>query len=353
MLFDATEINGMSLSNRFVRSATYEGLAAEDGASTPRLTELLVGLASGGVGLIIAGHAFVHPSGRAGPWQLGMHDDAVIEGHRQMTGEVQKAGGKIAAQLAHAGVMVNPAITGQAALDPAKMSGSQLDLVVEAFGRAAGRAKRSGFDAVQIHAAHGYLLSQSLSPYFNSRSDEYGGSIENRGRLLCRVVESIRAAVGPDYPVMIKMNCEDFLKSGLTREDSLEVAKMLQEKGIDAIEVSGGTVLSANRSPSRFGIQTEEKEAYFRQQAREFKEKLNVPIILVGGIRSYTLAQRLVTEGYTDYISLSRPFVREPALISRWRAGDTARATCLSDNLCLGPAIEGKGIYCVVERESI
>jgi 2,4-dienoyl-CoA reductase-like NADH-dependent reductase (Old Yellow Enzyme family) len=353
MLFEATEINGMSLPNRFVRSATYEGLAADDGASTAGLTKMLVELVRGGVGLIIAGHSFVHTSGRAGPWQLGMHDDSLIDGHQKMTREVHQAGGKIAAQLAHAGAMVNPEVTGQEALDPSKMSSSQMDLVVEAFGQAAGRAKLSGFDAVQIHSAHGYLLSQSLSPYFNSRSDDYGGSIENRSRLLGRVLESIRTAVGPDYPVMIKMNCEDFLKGGLTREDSLEVAGMLQEKGIDAIEVSGGTVLSMNLSPSRFGIQTEDKEAYFREQAREFKEKLDIPIILVGGIRSFTLAERLVSEGFADYLSISRPLIREPALINRWKNGDTARAACLSDNLCFGPAVQGKGIYCVVERESV
>ena len=223
--------------------------------------------------------------------------------------------------------------------------------VVKAFVQAAHRAKEAGFDGVQIHAAHGYLLSQFLSPVFNKRTDQYGGSVENRATALLEVLGNVRAAVGNDFPVLVKMNSQDFLEGGLTLEDSLRVASMLQEGGIDAIELSGGTFLSGKWSPSRAGIKNEEREAYFRDAAKAFKDQLQVPLILVGGIRSFNLAERLVDEGYADYISMSRPFIREPHLVKRWAGGDLRKAECISDNQCFSPAVAGEGIYCVTEKK--
>ncbi|MBW2616397.1 MAG: NADH:flavin oxidoreductase, partial [Deltaproteobacteria bacterium] len=212
-------------------------------------------------------------------------------------------------------------------------------------------AKEAGSDGVQIHAAHGYLLSQSLSPVFNKRSDAYGGSVENRARFLLEVLHGVQAAVGPDFPVLVKMNSQDFLESGLTLDDSLKIGTMLREEGIDAIELSGGTFVSGKLNPSRGGIKSEDKEAYFREAAKLFKENLSVPLILVGGNRSFQLAEQLVNEGYADYISMSRPLIREPDLIKRWESGDLRKAECLSDNQCFGPARAGEGIYCVTEKK--
>ena len=231
------------------------------------------------------------------------------------------------------------------------MTVDDIQEIVLAFGEAASRAREAGFDGVQIHSAHGYLLSQFLSPAFNKRADEYGGSIENRARLLLEVLQHVRTHVGEDFPVLVKINSQDFLDGGLTPEDSLAVGGMLQEAGIDAIELSGGTIVSGKLSASRMGIKSEEKEAYFRDSARVFKEALRVPIIMVGGIRSFHLAERLVALGYTDYISMSRPFIREPDLIRRWAAGDLRKAACISDNQCFGPARAGEGIYCVVKKK--
>jgi 2,4-dienoyl-CoA reductase-like NADH-dependent reductase (Old Yellow Enzyme family) len=157
--------------------------------------------------------------------------------------------------------------------------------------------------------------------------------------------------VGDDFPVLVKMNSQDFLDNGLTLKDSLSVGAMLQEKGIDAIELSGGTLVSGRLSPSRMGIKSEVKEAYFREAAKAFKEALKVPIIMVGGIRSFDLAERLVEEGYADYVSMSRPFIREPHLVRRWASGELRKAACISDNQCFGPGMAGEGIYCVAEKK--
>ena len=177
------------------------------------------------------------------------------------------------------------------------MTVADIQNVVKSYGAAAKRAQNAGFDGVQIHAAHGYLLSQFLSPAFNRRNDAYGGDIRHRARAVVEVLQQIRQAVGRDYPVLVKMNCRDFIENGLVVEDSLEVGAMLESEGIDAIELSGGVLVGGKLSPSRMGIKSEEKEAYFQDDARAFKKKLRVPLILVGGNRSFQVAERLINEG--------------------------------------------------------
>jgi 2,4-dienoyl-CoA reductase-like NADH-dependent reductase (Old Yellow Enzyme family) len=222
--------------------------------------------------------------------------------------------------------------------------------VVKSYGAAAKRAQNAGFDGVQIHAAHGYLLSQFLSPAFNRRNDAYGGDIRHRAKAVVEVLQQVRQAVGREYPVLVKMNCRDFIENGLALEDSLEVAAMLVSEGIDAIELSGGVLVGGKLNPSRKGIKSEEKEAYFQNDAKAFKEKVPVPLILVGGNRSFQVAERLINEGIADYISMSRPLIREPDLINRWKAGDLSKAACVFDNMCFKPAMKGKGIYCLTEE---
>ena len=360
-LFESTSINNMVLANRFIRSATWEGMASDDGSTTPKLIELSAQLAQGGVGLIITGHAYVSREGQAGPWQLGVCSDGHIPGLSEMTKTIHAIGGKIAMQIAHAGVLAASRLSGLDPIGPSvtetasgpvgrEMTRDDIEAVTEAFARAAIRARKAGFDAVQIHAAHGYLLSQFLSPFFNKRKDEYGGGLENRARLVVQVFKAIRKAVGPDFPVFIKLNSEDFLPSGLTVEDMLQAAAMLEKNGIDAIEMSGGTFLSGKNYPSRRGKPgPAEPEAYYETTARRYKEKIRTPLMLVGGIRTFETAEKLVTEGVADYISLSRPLIREPNLVNRWKSGDRRPAICLSDSLCFKPTLEGQGISCVVE----
>lgn len=363
-LFESSEINGMVMANRFVRSATWMGLAEKDGEATPELIEKMTELAKGGVGLIITGHAYIAPEGQATPRQIGVYKDEQTDGLGKMSKAVHDSGGKIVLQLAHSGAFAPNPLTGQDALVVSDFEGvskppyravTQEDIhaIPVAFANAARRAKTAGFDGVQIHAAHAYFLSQFLSPIFNRREDEYGGDIRNRARIVLEVFQAVRHEVGDDFPVMLKINCRDFAENGLDAEDALEVAKMLADAGLDAIELSGGLLTSKKMSPSRPGINTEEKEAYFREDALAFKKELRIPLILVGGVRSPDVAESLLENGTADYFSMSRPFIREPDLISRWKSGDRNKAQCKSDNLCFGPGFKGKGVYCVaMEREA-
>jgi 2,4-dienoyl-CoA reductase-like NADH-dependent reductase (Old Yellow Enzyme family) len=358
-LFETSNINEMQLSNRFVRSATWEGMAAEDGSCTPDFKALYTELAKGGVGLIITSHTFVRPDGKGSPRQLGLHKDELIPGLQDLTRAIHQHGSRVAVELSHAGILTSEQLTGEAPMVVSAVEdfsrGPGRELTVEdiqqlavAFAGAAGRAKEAGFDAIQIHAAHGFLMSQFLSPAFNKRNDDYGGRIENRARALLEVLEKIRSSVGRDFPVLVKLNSEDFIDGGLTLEDSVRVGQMLQEEGIDAIEISGGTIVTGDHCQT--DIDSQEKEAYWREAAKVFKEKLQVPLILVGGVRSFKVAEQLVDQGYADYISMSRPFIREPGLVKRWASGNLGKATCLSDNLCRGPLLKGEGIYCVMEK---
>ena len=362
-LFEETTIKSMSLPNRFVRSATWEGMAADDGSCTSKLIETMLELARGGMGMIITGHAFVSPEGQAGPWQMGVHDDKLLDGLTQMANGVHEFKSKIVMQLAHAGAHAATQLTGQEALGPSvkqseegplcrEISQEEIAKVIEAFTEGAERAKRAGFDGVQIHAAHGYLLSQFLSPFYNKRTDEYGGSVENRARIVMDILKAIRQVVGESYPVLVKMNSDDFVEGGFSSQEMIETASLLDNAGIDAIEMSGGNLAySGKLSPVRAGkFDSPEKEVFYREAAKQYKQKMNVPLILVGGIRSLETAESLIEEGIADYISLSRPLIREPHLVNRWQSGDTAPATCLSDNLCFKPAMAGKGVYCLTEE---
>ncbi len=361
-LLEHTEIKGLQLPNRFIRSATWEGLADGDGACTPELVDLMVKLVKGGVGLIITGHTYVSSAGQATPRQLGLYKDSLIEGLKEMTEAVHREGGKIILQLAHGGLMARSKLTGTAPQGPSsekdqdndpgrRMTLDEIEETIAAFGQAARRAKTAGFDGVQIHSAHGYLLNQFLSPAFNLREDKYGGSVENRARALLEVYHSIRRAVGRYYPILVKINSEDFVERGLILRDTISIAALLDSAGVDAIEVSGGTFVSRHLGPCRNKIIFERDQAYFRKAARLLRAAIKAPVILVGGIRSYLLAERLMVEGVADYISLCRPFIREPGLIKRWVSGDLRNATCISCNACFGPAMSGKGIYCVEDRK--
>jgi len=360
-LFETTTINGLPLANRFVRSATWEGMATVDGRVTPKLTETMVALARGGVGLIVSGHAYVSKIGQASPFQMGIYDDSLIEGLAAMTAAVHEAGGRIVAQLAHAGTfalekaidtapLAVSVFDGLAKTPRAELSSDDIAALKEAYVAAAKRAKTAGFDGIQLHSGHGYLLSQFLSPWFNRRTDAYGGSVDNRVRIHTEVIRAIREVVGDDYPLLVKMNCEDFDEGGLTVEESIEAASAMVAAGLDAIELSGGLLTGGKLSPSRPNINKPEKEAYFQEAARAYRKELSVPLILVGGIRSPEVAERLLADGTADYFSMSRPLIREPDLVNRWKDGDRSPAHCISDNLCFRPGMMGKGIYCVTEE---
>lgn len=334
-LFEPVKINSMQVANRFVRSATWTGMADDEGHSTPELNRLLADLARGGVGLIITGHAYIHPSGKHAPRQLGIDSDRHIQTLRAMTRAVHDHQGKIAVQLGYGGVYLSRSRVAQ-------LTHGDMRNLAAAYALVAVRAQKSGFDAVQIFAAHGFFLSQLLCPHYNVRDDVYGGTLQNRARLLLEVLDAIRSAVGRGYPVMVKLNAHDGIDDGLTVEDSLQVCQMLEAGGIDAIELSGGLLNNPNLLKAPSG-----ETAYFESEARMFKAGLGVPLMLVGGIRSLALAQRIVSEGVADFISLCRPLICEPGLVHRWRDGDTGPAACTSCNNCVEQIKAGKGVRCV------
>ena len=359
-LFVPTSLAKIRLKNRFVRSATWEGLAGRDGACTAELVAVISALAEGEVGLIISSHAYVRPEGQAGPRQIAICDDRFVEGYRAMTDAAHGGGSAIVMQLAHAGIQAPRSLTTSAAVGPSavrnhggvvglEMTIREIESVIEAFVQGARRAREAGCDGVQIHAAHGYLLSQFLSPHYNHRADAFGGTVAKRARIVVEILQRIKSLLGTSFPVLIKMNSDDFLDDGLTTSQMLDVADLLQESGIDAIELSGGVNDPAcHYSPAREGTPVnEEEEVYYRQAAVRYKRTIQVPLILVGGIRSCEVADELLATGIADYVSLSRPLIREPALIARWKAGDLRPSACGSCNGCFTPIREGKGMYCV------
>jgi len=363
VIFEQTMINGMAVSNRLVRSATWEAMCDDDGRPTDRLTDLYCDLAQGGVGLIVTGYTFVSPEGKQLHGKMGIHTDSFEDDYRKMTSAVHDAGGKIALQLVHAGGQTDTANAGRQPLAPsavevdqfpevpAEMSKDDINNIIEAFGEAARRAKDWGFDAVQFHGGHGYLITQFLSPLTNQRTDEYGGSVENRSRFAMEVYHKVRDTVGSDFPVMIKLNGADNLEGGLEIDDAVYAAGKLSEAGIDAIEVTVGTPASGALGPVRTNIDAPENEAYNMDLARQIREAVSCPVMVVGGFRSPGVAEAAISEDRVDYITMSRPFIREPGLGNRWLEGNLATATCISCNGCFVAGLKEGGIYCVVEKK--
>jgi 2,4-dienoyl-CoA reductase-like NADH-dependent reductase (Old Yellow Enzyme family) len=275
-----------------------------------------------------------------------------------MAEAVHAAGGKIALQIAHAGILANTKLSGEEPTGPSPrqtndglvgraMTVGEIKQLARAFAAAATRAVQAGFDGVQIHACHGYLLSQFLSPYFNKRKDEYGGPVSNRARALLQVLGAVQDAVDDGYPVLVKINSEDLLDGGLTVGEMVQVCALLEQAGVDAVELSGGTTLGVawNKLEISF-CPLENGRVYWSRAAEQAKAKVDVPLMLVGGIRSYEGAEALVEDGIADYVALCRPLIREPDLVTRWHSGDRRRADCLRDNLCGWAGFEGKGVRC-------
>jgi 2,4-dienoyl-CoA reductase-like NADH-dependent reductase (Old Yellow Enzyme family) len=362
-LFEEVVIGRISMRNRIVRSATWEGMCGQDGAPTERLLAFYEGLAEGGAGLLITGYAYVRPDGKQFHGKMGIYEDSQVDGLKNVSRRVHGRGGKVVAQLVHAGGQAIRASSGFSPVAPSavslpnypeipeELSQEGIRDIVAAFGLAAGRAKEAGFDGVQLHGAHGYLIHQFLSSLTNRRTDAYGGPLGNRCRFLSEVLHAVRAAVGEAYPVWIKLNGEDFLPGGFSLEEACGVARTLEEEGIDAIEVSGGTAASGQKTPARTRIDAPEKEAYHRALAREIKGKVRIPVGLVGGLRSPAVLEEILQAGDADFFSMSRPLIREPGLVKRWSSGDRSTARCISCNGCFIPGFKEGGIYCVVERK--
>ncbi len=362
ILFEPVSLSNMALRNRFVRSATYDGMSDASGRVTANQVKLISDLAAGGVGLIVSGIMYVHPSGQVSSFMNSIAADDCIPGLAKLTRAAHDRGAKIAVQLYHGGREARfvktrkqlPLAPSVIADDPfyrgpyREISGEEIEDVVEAFGIAARRAREAGFDAVQVHGAHGYLMSEFLSPFTNRRQDTWGGSLTNRLRLHRDVYRSIRESVGGDYPVWIKLGVADGFDGGFSLNEGIAAAEILAGTGYDALEISSG--IRGERyegTEYRTKINKPLREGYFRSWAEEIKKRVHVPVIAVGGFRSIAVMEEVIQQKEADFISLCRPLITEPDLINAWMAGRKKKPRCVSCNKCLEALHRGIPLHCV------
>ncbi|NPV71993.1 MAG: NADH:flavin oxidoreductase [Firmicutes bacterium] len=309
---------GLTLRNRIAMPPMATGLATESGEVTPALIEHYCRRAASGTGLVIVENAYLDPAGRLGPNQIGVHHDGLVEGLSSLASAVKAEGAAVALQINHAGGSANPPgdlkyrPAGPSAVPnprdgtvPAEMSAGEIEAVVEGFALAAWRAVAAGFDSVEIHGAHGYLLSQFLSPLTNHRSDEYGGSLENRALLLMEVVRAVRAAVGEAYPLIFRLGAWDGVKGGLMLEHSVAVARDLARAGVDLLDVSGG--FCGSRPDFLQGV-----DGYFIPLAAAIRKEAGAPVLCAGGITEPDYANRLVRYDRVDLVGIGRAMLEDP-----------------------------------------
>ncbi len=359
-LFEPVRIGGLEARNRVMRSATWLGLADDRGRATDDLVDRYAALGRGGAGIVVTGYTAVDPAGRQMPRMLGAWADDQVAGLARVARVLAETGATAGVQLVHAGGQTKAAWIGGASpvapsfIDhpqfpelPRELSAGEVGRVAAAFGRAAARVREAGFGFVQIHAAHGYLVNQFLSPATNQRADRYGGDLRGRFRFLQEVLAAVAAAAGPDFPVAVKLNGSDFVPGGFETGEAVRVAGWLAARGVAFVEVSGGTPASGRQGPVRVGVEPGAGEAYFRDLARAVKREAGCPVAVVGGLRSPAVLEELLLLGEADLVSLARPLIREPDLPARWERGDLRPAACVSCNGCFGPGRAGRGVRCV------
>lgn len=337
-VFEEVNANGLKLKNRLVRSATWEGLGEPDGSLPEEVYEIYEELAKGGVGAIITGFTSVSADDFYFNGMMRLSSDALIPQYKRLTDIIHKENCPVIAQLAlGAFYRVYDGETYEQT-EPDEMTKDEIRQVIRIFGEAARRAKEAGFDGVQIHAAHFFFLSRFISPAVNHRTDEYGGSTENRSRILTEILHEIRKEA-PGLHVTVKINSSDFTRGGLMPEESLKICRMLADKGIDSIEVSGnGTSVG--------GIRPHINEAYFKKFAAKLADTIDIPVILVGGLRSIEEMQVVLNDTRIELLSLSRPLLREPELPKMLESGECSESKCVSCNACYS----SKAHRCVFRR---
>lgn len=325
----------MILKNRFVRAAI--GDYSRDGHLSDGTIERYETLAKGGVGTIITGFTLVDEAEKLFPIPA-IYDDQFIEGLRILTDVVHSHETNIILQLVYVGSYVMGETGERAVLGPSTvanlytqvipkaMDEGEIKAVQEKFAQAALRARKAGFDGIEIHAAHGFLLNQFITPYYNKRSDRYGGSVENRGRMLFETISLIRHAVGTEFPVWVKVNSTDGFEGGQTFDDCRYVCKEMARLGVDAIEVSGNWITLSKK-----------KEIYFKAEAAAIARENPVAVIVTGGSRDYAEMEDVLNSTDIGYFGLARPFISEPDLVFRYEKEHDIRAKCISCNACLDP----------------
>jgi 2,4-dienoyl-CoA reductase-like NADH-dependent reductase (Old Yellow Enzyme family) len=386
--FTPIQLRKLILRNRFIKTATNEGMWT-DGLPSARLIEHHARLAQGGVGLTTVAYGAVHPDGRTNETQMVIRPE-VVPGLKVLTDEVHRYGGAASIQLTHCGFFTNNRlVTAKRPIAPSRiinnygllsgifwskpMTTNDLRLTTNDFARSARIAIDAGFDAVEIHMGHGYLLSQFLSPRFNHRKDEYGGSPENRMRFPLEVVESVRKAVGEDVPVLCKINLSDGFKGGLEIDDAVMVAKKLEQAGVDALVMSGGftsktpfyllrgdvplwDMIKAERQIQhkaafavfgRFIIgKYSFSENFFLPMALKIREAVTMPLVYVGGVVSAKGVNELMDAGF-DMMAIGRALINDPDFILKIRENDRHVSECNHCNVCVAEMDRG-GVRCVL-----
>ncbi|MDI6710059.1 MAG: NADH:flavin oxidoreductase [Thermoanaerobacterales bacterium] len=315
-LFSALETPKLSLKNRIVMPPMANNLCAENGAVNDILIAHYQRRAEAEVALLIVEHSYVLPSGRAGRKQLGIHDDALVAGLRRLVDEVHRRGAKIGIQITHAGSNTSSEVLGHQPLAPSpvphpskrynevpkELSKDELGTIRESFAAAARRAKEAGFDMVEIHGAHGYLLNQFFSPLTNRRDDEYGGSFENRLRFPREVVAAVRQAVGETFCIFYRFGADDQMAGGITTDDARRAAPLLVEAGVDVLDLSGGMCGASSKTGTGF----------FNYLAEAVKPVVNVPVMVTGGLGDPRQANRVIEEGIADLVGIGRALLADP-----------------------------------------
>ncbi len=381
-------LGGLALRNRIIKTATYEGMTPH-GAPSPALLRHHVDLARGGVGMTTVAYCAVSPNGRTFAEQMWMREE-IVPALAELTAAVHAEGAAVSLQLGHCGYFSrNTELPGRRSLGPSRLlneygllSGipfsramTEADLAATAkdFAAAAERARRAGFDAVEIHFGHGYLLSQFLSPATNKRRDRYGGSLENRMRFPLEVLAAVRSSIGGDFPIVAKTNLRDGFRGGLEVDDAIAVCEALEAAGIDAIELSGGFTsrtpfyLFRGKAPLKEMIEVEKsrlhrvalrlfgrrairdypfEELFFLPLATRIRARVRVPLVLLGGCLSTANIETAMREGF-DFVAMGRALIADPDLVVRMAEGSTERSRCTSCNRCVAEMDRG-GVRCVL-----
>lgn len=361
-LLTPTKIGSVPLRNRVIRSALCETMAGPSGTIEDETgyTRLYRDLGNGGVGLIFSGHCFVHPRGRGTVGQTGLSDDENMPFLCELSEEVRRTGARMFLELNHTGsesrILTLKPIAPSAVPNPQNgrmpeaATKNEIEEVIKSFGVAASRVKAAGFDGVHLHAGHGYLLSTFLSPYTNQRTDSWGGSLENRQRLLLEVVQSMRAGVGTEFPITVKLGIRDFVPDGLGVEEGTDTAVALEQAGVNAIEISAGLATTRMESSIKYAglsrarairdkmihraFAKEVPGDYFVEDARRVREAVSCPVIVVGGLRRVDAMESIIRDGIADFVSLGRPLIREPDLVRKIENGKRGEVDCVSCNIC-------------------
>lgn len=358
-LFQPIKIRSLELKNRVVMAPMVTNYATPEGEVTQRLIDYLVARAWGGVGLIEVEASYVRPDGRGFVNELGIHRDELIPGLRQLTDLVHQGKAKVALQVFHAGRQTSSSITSMQPVAPSPLADpstgetpheltiDEIHEVQEAFVQAARRAKEAGFDAVEVHGAHGYLIAQFLSPFSNRRTDEYGGNLEGRARFAVEIVRKIRQTVGNDYPIFFRISGDEYVPGGLDLPQTKAIARMLESAGVDCISVSAGNYAS----PGLLIVPTMELErATFVPLARGIKDSVNIPVIAVGRLHDPQIANQVIAEGDADLVAQGRSLLTDPGWVEKAQRGELDEIKpCISCNeACINYLMLQQPISCLV-----